>query len=260
MDQLLQNVINGAAASAVYLLIAVGITFVFGLTRLINFAHGQFLVVAVFVANDLIGWHINFFVAAAAAVATGAVLGYLSERLLFRFTLQNPYNGLIIGLGLLLALQSLAQEIWGGFPIDLPAPVTGGATVGGAFLSWDRVLVLAITAVVVGGFYLLLRSSRIGQQLRATHENATAAAHVGINIGRIVTIAFVLGSALAGLGGAMLGTLQPTSVTDGGNIIIIGFAVAVLGGLGSLSGALKASLLYGFGTTIIAGYLQPDLV
>ncbi|GAA0965653.1 ABC transporter permease [Acrocarpospora macrocephala] len=260
MDILIQTVFNGVVASAVYFLIAAGITFVFGLTKLINFAHGQFFVLAMFVAYELTRLGLNFFVAAAAAIVVGALLGYLSERLLFRFTSANPYNGLIVGLGLLLVLEAVALKIWGGFPVRVPASFSGGFGVGSSFFSYNRITVLAIAVALAAVLFRLLKSSRLGQQLQAAHENPVAAAHVGINVGRMVTYAFIVGSGLAGLGGVLLGTLQPMSAFDGHGLIIKGFAVALLGGLGNLSGAMKASVLYGVGETLVASYLIPDFV
>ncbi|GAA1023788.1 ABC transporter permease [Acrocarpospora pleiomorpha] len=260
MDLLMQHLFNGVVASSVYMLIAVGITLVFGLTRLINFAHGQFLVLAVFVALDLITAGVPFVFAALAAVVTAGAIGWLSERLLFRFTMDNPYNGLIIGLGLLLVLEAAAFKIWGGFQVSVPAALDGGAALGDTYFAWNRVLVLVMAGLVTAGLFLLLARTKLGAQLRAAHENPVAASHVGVNVGRMVTVAFVAGSALAGLGGVFYGTLQPVGAFDGGHLILKGFAVALLGGLGNVSGLAKASVLYGIGETLVAGYGRAEYV
>ncbi|MGD9705651.1 MAG: ABC transporter permease [Acidimicrobiia bacterium] len=260
MQNVGQYLFNGLVVSTLYLLIALGVTFVFGLTKLINFAHGQFLVIAAFVAHDLTTEGVNFFVAVLAAGLVAAILGLLSERMLFRFTLNNPYNGLIVGLGLLLVLEAATVQIWGGFGLAVQSPVTGGFEFLGAFISWNRVLVIVSAAALTAFVLWLLSATRIGQQMRGAYENPLAAAHVGVNVGRMITLAFVAGSFLAGVGGALSGTLAPIGPYDGGHIIIKGFAVALLGGLGSVSGAAKAAVLYGIGETMVAAYWSPEYV
>lgn len=260
MELLPQHLFNGAVASGIYMLVAVGITLVFGLTKLINFAHGQFMVVSVFVAVGMLSGGAPFVVAAAAAVVVAALIGWLSERFLFRFTMANPYNGLIVGLGLMLILESITFKIWGGFNVSVPVPIDGGLEIGSLYISWSRLLVLAVAILVTAGLFLVLGKTRIGGQMRAAHENPVAAAHVGVNVTKMVAIAFVAGSALAGLGGVFYGTLQPVGAFDGGHLILKGFAVALLGGLGNVSGLAKASVLYGIGETLVAGYGRPEFV
>jgi branched-chain amino acid transport system permease protein len=182
------------------------------------------------------------------------------ERGLFRFTLGSPLNGMIVGLGLLLVGEVVIVKIWGTDARSVTAAFDGRLDLGGVSLSFNRLVALAIT--IAGGVVIIffLERTRLGKRMAAAQGDPVAAAHVGINVGWIISLAFVLGSALAGTAGAVLGTLFPVDPYEGGNFIIRGFAVALLGGLGSVTGAVAASLLYGIGETMVAGYLDPSWV
>jgi branched-chain amino acid transport system permease protein len=258
--QLAQNVFNGIVISGIYLLVALGLTVVFGMTRLINFAHGQILVVGTFLAYAVTARGYPFYVGLIVATLGTSVIAYLLERGLFRWTLANPLNGLIVGLGALIAGQVLVVKVWGEAPVNVAPQFRGGIDLFGVGLSYNRVGAVLLAVVTTAAFLFLLRKTPIGRQMTATQEDSMAAAHMGINVGRIITMAFVLGSAAAGAGGAVLGTLFPITAFMGGELILKGFAVALLGGLGNVVGAVVASFIYGIGETFIAGYWDPSWV
>lgn len=260
MIEFWQNVFNGLSASGIYLLIALGITVVFGLTRLINFAHGQLLILGTFIGYTVTSHGSSFWIALVAATGTVAVVAFVLERLIYRWTLKYPLNGLIVGLGVLTILQVVTVEIWGPDAVSVRSPSTGLVNVGGVALSYDRLIALGLAIVMTGGFMLLLQRSRLGRQMKASQQNALAAAHVGVNVGKIISIAFVVGSAGAGAAGAVLGTFFPLDPFQGGDYLIKGFAVALLGGLGNVPGAIIASLIYGMGETFVSGYWSPSWV
>jgi branched-chain amino acid transport system permease protein len=260
MTELAQNLFNALVASGVYLLVAVGITVVFGLTRLINFAHGQLLVVAAFVASTVTSHGGGFFLGLIAGIAIASALAFLFERAAFRFTYARPLNGMIVGLGLLLAMEALIVKIWGPNPVVVKSPVTGNLEIGGVSLAYSRLIAIGIAAIAAAGFTYWLTRTRMGKQIRAAQENQLAAQHVGINVGRVVSLAFIVGSGAAGAAGAVLGSLHPISAFDGGDVVLKGFAVALLGGLGNVPGAMIASLFYGVGETMVAGYWLPQWV
>lgn len=258
--QLAQNVFNGLVISGIYLLVALGLTVVFGLTRLINFAHGQLLVVGAFLAYTLTARGYPFYLGLIAATLGTSVIAYLLERGVFRWTLANPLNGLIVGLGALIAGQVLVVKVWGETPVNVAAQFRGGLDLFGVGLSYNRLISVLVAVVSTVAFLLVLRYTRIGRQMSATQEDPLAAAHMGINVGRVITIAFASGSAAAGAAGAVLGTLFPITPFAGGDLILKGFAVALLGGLGNVAGAVAASVIYGVGETFIAGYWDPKWV
>jgi branched-chain amino acid transport system permease protein len=258
--QLSQNIINGLVASGTYLLIALGITIVFGLTRLINFAHGQLLIIGTFIAYTLTSRGYSFWWAILASTLGVAAIAWILERGIFRFTLKNPLNGLIVGLGLLQVGEACVAKIWGSDSVTVRPAFDGGLTVGVVTASASRLTALAITVCGTLLFLLLLRKTALGRRIEATQEDPLAAAHVGIPVGQMITAAFVVGSAAAGAAGAVLGTLFPLDAYQGGALILKGFAVALLGGLGNVVGAIVASLIYGTGETMVAGYWDPAWV
>jgi branched-chain amino acid transport system permease protein len=260
MTQLVQNVFNGLVASGIYLLIALGITIVFGLTRLINFAHGQLLVIGTFVAYTATSHGYPFWVALLASTVIVGVFSFLLERAVFRWTLASPLNGLIVGLGVLVVTEVLVVKLWGSDTVTVRPWFEGNWTIRGVTLSFNRLVAIALTVAFAGLMLLMLRRTAVGRHMEAAQANSLAAAHVGINVGQVISIAFVVGSAIAGSAGAVLGTLFPTDAFQGGNVIIKGFAVALLGGLGNVRGAIIASLIYGTGETLVAGYWDPTWV
>jgi branched-chain amino acid transport system permease protein len=260
MAEFVQNLFNGSVLSSTYLLVALGLTLVFGLTRLINFAHGQFLVLGAFISYTVRSHGYPFVVAMMASLIAVGILAYLCERFLFRRSLANPLTGLVISLGLLTTLEALTAIIWGPDDITSGLPIRGEVTVFGAVLSMTRLLVLAVTAVATVLTLVIVRRTKVGRQLRAANDNPMAAEHIGVPVSRMITFAFVGGSVLAALGGVLLNTLQPIGPSDGGVYIISGFAVALLGGLGSITGAIYASLIFGLSTTFLSAYVNPAWV
>lgn len=260
MSELLQNLVNGLVASCVYLLVALGITVIFGLTRLINFAHGQFLVIGAFLAYDLTSHGCPFWLAALVSCAAGGVLGFASERLLLRFTATRPLNGLIVSLGILVVLESAVQLYYGADSITVRSAMHGGAKFGGVSIPYNWLVIIAVTVFAAAVSIAGLRFTSLGRQMRAARADSSAALHVGINVSLMITLAVSAASALAGLAGPLLGTLYPIGPYDGGELILKGFAVALLGGLGSVPGAIVASVIYGLGEVLVAGYLDPSYV
>lgn len=254
---LLQHIVNGLSTSSIYILLGVGLTLIFGLSRLINFAHGQFLVVGSFLTWQLTDSGVAFVPAMIAATATVGVLGVASDRLLFRRTIDRPINGFVASLGVAIALQAVMVEIWSADIHQIPRPIAGVWRVGGINISRDRVLVVGISVVVVGALFLLLDRSGVGRSLKAVAENPDAARLVGVDAGWTISLSFLLGSAMAGLGGALIGTVFPFTAFSGGPLVIKGFAVALVGGLGNVRGAAVAGLALGLVESLGSAYGVP---
>ena len=259
MAQLIQTLFNGIVASGIYLIVALGVTLVFGLTRLINFAHGQLVVLGAFVAAT-VATLTSFLWGLLAAVVVVGLLSLLMERLVFRFTLANPLSGLIAGLGLMLVGQSAVTTVWGDHPRTVPPLGSGVWQLGPLVISFEQFVALCAAAVMTVALLVVLRHTALGRQMRATQEDVSAAAHVGIKVNRIVATVFVIGGIAAGAAGVTLGTLFPIDPNEGGKFILAGFAVALLGGLGSVQGAVVASFIYGIGETFLSVYWKPEWV
>ena len=254
MDILLQQILNGLSIASVITLIAVGVTLIFGLTGIINFAHGEFLMVGSIVTWLAVGAGWGFPLALATGIATVALLGLVLERGLFRFTLDRPTNGFIVSLGLIVVLQHIVILFWNANQKSIPRPLNAIWDVGGVRIAAVRVMVIAVTAAVVALTFVMITRSRYGRALRASVEDRDTAALMGIPVRRYVTGVFVFGSALAGLGGALLIALFPITPFTGGTIVMKGFAVALIGGLGNLTGAVVAGLILGLVEGFSAGY------
>jgi branched-chain amino acid transport system permease protein len=251
---LLQQILNGLSIASVITLIAIGVTLIFGLTGIINFAHGEFLMVGSIVTwlGVNAGW--GFPLSLVAAVAAVALMGYVLERGLFRFTLDKPTNGFIVSLGLIVVLQHIVIFLYDPNQKSIPHPLNGVWQVGGVRIAVTRAMVIAVTAAVVALTYVVITRSRYGRALRASVEDRDTAALMGIPVRRYITGVFVFGSALAGLGGALLIALFPITPFTGGTIVMKGFAVALIGGLGNLTGAVFAGLILGIVEGFSAGY------
>lgn len=257
METLLQQLVNGIALASVYALLAVGITLVFGLTGIVNFAHGEFLVVGALIAQTLVIAGVPFALAALVAAAAMGLAGLAAERLLFRPVASQPIRGFIISLGLIVAMQHLALKIWGSEQRAIDMPISQILSIGEVRISAMRIAVAIVTAVVLAVFFLLLARSRWGRALRAVALDRETASAMGVPVERYVAGIFVVGCALAGLGGALLLSLFPMSPFSGGTYTIKGFAVAIVGGLGSVSGAVLAAVLLGMIEAIASGYSSP---
>jgi branched-chain amino acid transport system permease protein len=257
METLLQQLVNGLALASVYALLAIGITLIFGLTKIVNFAHGEFLVVGAMVAYTCTTLGLPYSLALLVAAIAMAAAGYLTERFLFRAVANEPIRGFIISLGLIIALQHAALKIWGSEQHAIDAPLQQVLSFGEVRISSMRLVVTGVTCVILLAVFLLLKQSRWGKALRAVAIDRETAATVGIPVTRYVAAVFVLGTALAGLGGALLLALFPMSPFSGGSYTIKGFAVAIVGGLGSVSGAVVAAVLLGMIEAIASGYASP---
>lgn len=257
MDSFLQQLINGMSVASVTILIGIGITLIFGLAGIVNFAHGEFLMVGGMLTWLLVSNGMNFFAATLVAMLGVGALGFLAERSLFRFTLERPMNGFIMSIGLSVILQNLVIKALNEVQKTIPNPVPGVWVIGGVDIITMRLIVVAITAVVVAVTYVGISRSRYGVALRASVADRDTAALMGIPVRRYVTGVFIYGSVLAGLGGALMIALFPITPFTGSAVIIGGFAVSLIGGLGNVGGAVVGGLILGFVNALSAQYGSP---
>jgi branched-chain amino acid transport system permease protein len=258
MDILLQQLINSLSVASVIILIGIGITLIFGLTGIINFAHGEFLMLGGMLTWIVVSQGGGYLAGVAAAVIGVGALGFVLERGLFRLTLDRPMNGFIISLGLIVVLQHVVIRFWNSYQKAIPAPLTNVWEVGGVRIIEMRVAVVAITAVIVAITFFGISRSRYGLALRASVADPDTAALMGIPVRRYVTGVFIYGSMLAGLGGALMIALFPITPFIGSVIVVRGFAVALIGGLGNVFGAVAAGLVLGLMDGLSAGYGMPE--
>ena len=258
METFIQQLVNSLSVASVTILIGIGITLIFGLAGIVNFAHGEFLMVGGMVTWFLVNAGVNFFVALFGAMILVGAFGFVAERGLFRFTLDRPMNGFIMSIGLSVILQHVVIRIFNEVQKTIPDPMGQVWVVGGVNIIAMRAIVVAITAVVVAVTYFGISRSRYGIALRASIADQDTAALMGIPVRKYVTGVFIYGSLLAGLGGALMIALFPITPFTGSVVIIRGFAVSLIGGLGNVGGAVVGGLLLGLVDGLSAGYGSPE--
>lgn len=246
MSEFFQQVANGLSVGSIYVLVAIGVTLVFGVSKLVNFAQGQFLILGCFLTYTLVSEaELNFWLAIIPVTLGVGLVGVVTDRALLRPTIDLPVNGFIVSLGLVIALEGLFTEIWSTEPRKVETAVSGIVEIGSTRIPADRLVTFGVAALGVVALYYILRRTDIGRSMRAAAENRDAAALVGVNVGRSIAAAFFLGACLAGLAGAFLATLFPFTPYSGTAYVIKGLAVAIIAGLGSVHGALIVGLLLG---------------
>ncbi len=256
-----QYVFNGLLIGSSYALIALGLTVIFGLMNIANFAHGQFYMMGGFFAYVLTtSMGINYFVAIVLAVLLVMALGVALDRTIFRRLRGQPLiSSVLATIGLAILLENVALLVWGPRPERIPSPLPITAIeIGPIFATAPRLFAVGVTIVTIVVIHFLMRYSRLGKAMRATFQQQEAAALSGINIDRIYSLAFGIGAGLAGLGGVLLGSIFLVHPSMGGIATLKAFVVVILGGMGSFVGAIVAGIFLGlaesFGTLISSAY------
>ncbi|MBS0407186.1 MAG: branched-chain amino acid ABC transporter permease [Proteobacteria bacterium] len=249
MGQLLIGLINGSF----YALLSLGLAVIFGLLNIINFAHGAFYMMGAFGAYLLLSkLGLNYWWSLIIApVAIGAIGMALERTMLKRLYQLDHLYGLLLTFGLALIIQGLFRNEYGssGLPYAIPPQLQGGQNLGFMFLPNYRAWVIVASLVVCLLTWFVIEHTRLGGYLRAATENPQLVQAFGINVPRMVTLTFGFGVALAALGGVMAAPIYQVSPLMGADIIIVVFAVVVIGGMGSIMGAIVT----GFGLGLIEG-------
>jgi branched-chain amino acid transport system permease protein len=268
MDIFLQQIINGLVLGSMYALVALGYTMVYGIINLINFAHGEVLMVGALTSwtvvvaladSGLPGWALML-VSLVCAIVVCAALNFSIEKVAYRPLRSAPRLApLITAMGMSLMLQTLAMIIWQPNPKPYPLLLpTDPIPVAGAVISVTQILILSVTATVLAGLTWLVNRTKLGRAMRATAENPRVAALMGVRPGMVISATFIIGAALAAVAGVMwaanYGTVQHSMGFLPG---LKAFTAAVLGGIGNLAGAVVGALLLGLVEAIGAGYLGP---
>ena len=257
MTQLIQQLVNGLVMGSIYGLVALGITMSFGLMGIVNFAHGTFVMAGaflVFYLTTLYGVHFLF--ATCISMATIGLLGFIVERYSFRFARQEPINGLMISIGIIYILENGAILLFGPENKTI-APLFGGTIdILGVVLASQRIFVFIVSALLLASFYLFVKKAKMGKAMRAVSENSFGAVLMGINIDRVIGLAFAMGSVLAAAGGIALGSLFVVTPHMGAGPLMKAFVVITLGGFGSIRGAFIAAFIIGLIDSLAAGYIS----
>jgi len=259
LDLLLQSLVNGLIQSGFFALAAVGLVLIFGVMGVVNFAHGELVMAGAYTVWYLhaqIGLPYPVTIMAALAICTG--IGLLMEQFLFKPTRDDPLGGLICSIGVLFILQVAATLLGGDGPSkQVPPPYEGTMILFDTLrIPYQRVFSLVVSVAALAVLWYFLTRSRFGWALRAVSLDREAASLQGIDSNRISLIAIGVGAGLAGLAGALMAPLTNINPHMGHNVIITAFIVTIVGGVGSLSGAVIAAVLYALFHTFVSTYFS----
>ena len=266
MDTFIQQVINGLVLGSMYALVALGYTMVYGIINLINFAHGEVLMVGALTSWSVVtalagtgwpGW-VLLLIALLCAIVVCSVLNFAIEKIAYRPLRNAPRLApLITAMGMSLLLQTLAMIIWKPNPKPYPLLLpTEPINLGGPVISITQIIILVSTVVILAGLLWLVHFTKLGRAMRATAENPRVAALMGVRPDMVISATFIIGATLAAVAGVMwaanYGTVQHSMGFLPG---LKAFTAAVLGGIGNLGGAMVGGILLGLIEAIGAGYL-----
>ena len=263
MQEFITTLFNGLSLSSIILLTSLGLAITFGLMRVINMAHGEFVMIgaymtyvtqqlfAAFLPDSMRDWY--YIAALPLAFAATFLLGVVLEKLVISRLYGREIDSLLATWGISLILQQAARSIFGAQGVNVNAPkfLSGGLTVAGCTFSYNRLFILGLVLVCLGGVGLLMYRTAFGRQVRAVMQNRPMAQCMGINSRRVDSLTFSLGSGLAGLAGCSLALLGSIDATVGQNYIVNSFMAVVLGGVGRLLGTVVGSTAIG-GASIFA--------
>ncbi|CUJ90430.1 branched-chain amino acid ABC transporter permease [Shimia thalassica] len=250
---IVEQLLNGLQFGVMLFLSAAGLTLIFGVMGLINLAHGSLYMIGAFAAAAVAGATGSFVMALAASLAAAAAAGALVEILVIRRLYDRDHLDQVLAtFALILIFSEGTRWMFGSFPLflDVPSYLSGPVTLpGGIQYPLYRLTIIGIGLAIAAGLFLLIARTRIGIRIRAGEADREMIAALGVDISKLYTLVFALGAALAGLSGALVGAIQSVQVGMGEPVLILAFVVIVIGGIGSIKGALVGSLLVGLTDT-----------
>lgn len=255
MQLLIFQVLNGLGIGMIYFLLSVGLTLIFGLMRFVNFAHGAFYLVAAYVAYAVSVWTGSMWLALLVAPAAVALLAITVERILLRHTYRMPHEAqILITFAIALLMQELVIVAFGplGQNVPVPAALSGVVFLGPYVYPAYRLFVVLIAVLVAIALWFVVEKTKLGSVLRAGSESAEMVGLLGINVDRVFMTTFALGGALAALAGVLAAPIRGVEPFMSAEALGIAFVVIVVGGLGTLSGALLGGLLIGLVQSIMS--------
>ncbi|MBI4562559.1 MAG: branched-chain amino acid ABC transporter permease [Candidatus Rokubacteria bacterium] len=254
---MLQALLTGLLNGGIYALVSVGLTLIFGVMRIINFAHGSLMMLGMYATYWLfvllgLDPYLSVIVSASALF----VLGLVIEHVLVSPVLEAPeHDQLLLTLGLSLVLENLALFLWKPDPRTVTVPYLGAPMIGGIMISSPRLIAFLVSLLLTAILYLFLKRTDLGKAIRALSQDREGALTVGIDIRRIYALAFGIGCACVGAAGSLVVPFYTVEPYVGGVFVITAFVVVVLGGMGSFGGALLAALVVGIAESVAAVFI-----
>jgi len=261
MDVFVNLMINGLATGMLIFLLAAGLTIIFGLMDVLNFAHGGLFAWGAYMGVWTFASTGNYLLSIVAAIAAGAALGFLMERFIIKPVYGNHVAQILITLGVMIVLTELIYAIWGPNPVlaGLPAFLDGSWIIGGIVLIKYRLFIILVGLLVFAAIYYVLHRTRLGLVVRAGVMNKEMVEALGINIRKLFMLVFMVGAGLAALGGVLFGPYSGViNGQIGMNYGILAFIVVVIGGMGNVIGSALAAVIVGLAGAFMAYYV-PEL-
>jgi branched-chain amino acid transport system permease protein len=258
MDVFLQQLLNGIIIGMIYSLMAVGLTLIFGILKVLNFAHGQLYMLGAFGTYYFYSsFGMNYFLSLVLSIICVSLLGILFERITIEPLLGKDLNSAFLttfALGLIIA--NSVQYFFGATPKNIPSPINEPIQIGALILTGQKIFIVILSIILIISVGLFIKYTRLGKILRATSQNQLAATFVGINSKKVFRLTFMIATGLSAMAGSLLGPIMSVYPTMGSIVLIKSFVVVILGGLGSLSGAIYGGLFLGIIETLFGGYIS----
>jgi branched-chain amino acid transport system permease protein len=253
----LQQLVNGIALGSVYALVALGLTLVYGVLKVPNFAHGALYTAGAYVAYMMLTRvGMPYLLAIVAAMAVVAVLGAAVQWVVFRpLEGKSPVHAMIAALGVLFFLEGTADVIWGPDFRQVPSPLDGVVSLGPINITEQRVLVIVAAIATMSALYWLLKKTMVGMSIEAMAQDREGALLVGIDTRRVALVTFALSGVLAAIAGSLIAPLVLVFPTMGAVIVLKAFVIVILGGMGSVPGAIVGGYLLALAETMAGTYV-----
>jgi branched-chain amino acid transport system permease protein len=261
---ILQQGINGVVVGSLYVLVALGLTLIYGVLVQINFAHADIVTLGAFTAyfaTHLFGG--NYFSGIAAALIVGGVLGWLVNAVIFAPLRERGSEllPLIATIGVSITLQNAMLVLLGPIPYAFDTPYSNNVIrFSGIFLTVQSALIIVMSTIAIGFLYIFMKFTFLGKALRAVSQDRETAALMGVNPNQLIMLTFVIASALAGVSGAMLGPILVLTPFAGTSVIVKAFAIVIIGGFGNVEGTIIAGLIVGLIESYTTQFLDPGLI
>ena len=254
-----QVILNAVVETAIYVIMALGLTLIFGVMKIPNLTHGAMYAMGAFVHYSLIEWFgVPFvpalFIAALLTFGGGAIL----ERVFFRSSGSgaNPVVAIIAGIGLTYVLLNVITNVWGAWPLRIQTPFRHVFRIGSGAISLHNIVTTAVAISITVLLYALLKWTKFGCAIRAVSQDREEASLIGVNVNTVGLVTFAIGTMLASIGGMFAAPITAASPTMGGTAETMGFAIIILGGMGSLGGAIVGAFLLGFVDVFVTSYVS----
>ncbi|QKO20976.1 branched-chain amino acid ABC transporter permease [Rhodoferax sp. BAB1] len=254
------QMINGLSIGVAVVLMALGLTIIFGLLDVINMAHGEFYAIGAYLAVALLGLGLSFWWALALTPVLMAVLGYATERGLIQRVFHSKDRHtltLLLTFGLAIVLEDVLKIIFGANPLRVETPITGGSELFGLFFPNYRLFVMTAGGLLIAAVWMLVFRTSLGAIVRAAAFDRHMSASLGVPVSRVYAATFAFGVALAGLAGVLLAPIYSVFPTMGRDFVLIAFSVVIIGGMGSIKGAVLSGLLLTQVQSISSLFISP---